>query len=220
MKNLRNINEEIYEESLYLPDKDDLAAPNLVSSNEFLKHISKHPILYIGQETNGWVNYDHDDMDVNVIEKAYDDFYVDGTTSKTTFWKFLKRCTDLNYNEFHNDVVWCNTILLGKRYDKGAPEMNNRLYKLSLQYLLLLYEYFEPRAIITVCGPNNPYYTITKDFLDNIDSNLKDQYPTSTNKLLFDDSNNIFWTYHPMNLCYTNNYEEISNKINQKIKTL
>lgn len=224
MNKLRNFNEEIFEEYMNLENKDKLSCPNLVSSKRFLENIKKHPVLYIGQETNGWVNYDKDfdynNISLDKIEDTYDNFLIDYHTSKSTFWNFLKKCLKEDYSSFHKNIVWCNTLLMGKRFDKGHPEVDYNLYELSIQYLLFLYDYFEPSAIINVSGNSNPYYNITNDFLQIINSNLQNIWPTNTNNVLIDSETNYIWTYHPTKLNYMKKTDEACEKIYKKIKSL
>ena len=90
---LHIFNEKIYEKCNLLKNKDELACPLLVSSNnQYLEKIneSKQKILYIGQETNGWVNYDdNNEFMVNEIEKVYYDFMMKSDYNKP-FWQFIK----------------------------------------------------------------------------------------------------------------------------------
>lgn len=216
MDNLREMNEKIYDKFTSF-NNSDLACPNLVSSQSFNENICKHPIMYVGQETNGWVNYSNDNATLDDIEKRYDEFLMNYGTSKSTFWRFLKNCIKEDYENFYKSVVWCNTLIFGKRYDKGAPKLNDEMINLSLEYLLFLYEYFEPSAVINVSGNCNPYYNITKTFLDKVGSNIKD-YPTSDQYLITDNDKNIMWTYHPLKLSYMKKFDDASELIYKNIK--
>ena len=184
---LREFNEKTYKKYIKLENIEDLACPNLVSSKKFLDNIRKNPILYIGQETNGWVNGNIVDINIDNIEDAYDNFLINHHTSKTIFWRFLKECIKEDYSNFYKNIVWSNTILIGKRYSKGHPIVNEDIKNLSLKNLLFLYEYFEPSAIINVSGNTNPYYDITNDFLKKIGSKLENKWPNKDNHLLIDD---------------------------------
>lgn len=216
MNNLGVMNEKIYNKYKSFND-EDLACPNLVSSKKINDIICKHPIMYIGQETNGWVNYYNDDASLSDIEDAYDNFMIDYCTSKTTFWRFLKKCIEEDYNNFYKSIVWCNTLVMGKKYGKGSPKLTEEMINLSLEYLLFLYEYFEPSYIIDVSGNCNPYYSITKKFLNKIDSKIEN-YPTKENCVVMNDEKNIMWTYHPLKLSYMKKFDEASNIIKENIK--
>ena len=172
--------------------------------------------MYIGQETNGWVNYYNDNASLDDIEKSYDNFMINRCTSKSTFWRFLKNCIKDDYENFYKSIVWCNTLIVGKRYEKGSPNLDDDMKKMSLEYLLFLYEYYKPSAIINVSGNCNPYYDITRAFLDNIGSNIND-YPTKDNYLITDENKNIMWTYHPLKLSYMKKFNDTSNKIYKHI---
>ena len=220
MNELKEFNKYIFDKYKNLRNIDNLSSPNLVSSKIFNEKIEKHPILYIGQETNGWINYDKDinEITLDIIEDTYDFFLIQKHTTKSIFWRFLKNCLNDNYQNFYKNVVWCNTLLCGKRYGKGTPDIDENLKQLSLENLLFIYNFFKPRAIINVSGNSNPYYDINKYFFKEIKSSLLDSYPTDNNPLLIDYEKNIFWAYHPMRLYYTNNFDLVSSKINKQLK--
>ena len=213
---LKSYNEEVFDSYLKLDNKDVLSSPLLVSSKRFLSNIKKHPIMYIGQETNGWVNYNKDNVSLDDIENSYDDFLIDYKTSKTTFWQFIRAIVG-SYDDIASNVIWTNTLIVGNRYSKGSPEFNNKIKNLSLNYLLFLYEYFEPSIVVDVSGNTNPYYKVTKEFLYKIDSNIKDSYPSKDNSIIMDIDNSIVWTYHPIKLRLDNKFDESINKIRKLI---
>ena len=213
---LKSYNQELFDSYLKLDNIKDLSSPLLVSSKRFLGNIKKNPIMYIGQETNGWVNYDKDNVSLDDIENSYDDFLIDYKTSKTAFWQFIKDIVG-SYDEIASNVVWTNTLVVGNRYSKGSPEFNNKIKNLSLNYLLFLYEYFEPSIIINVSGNTSPYYKVTRDFLSIISSNIKDIYPNKNESMVIDTDKSIIWTYHPMRLRLDNNFDENINKIRKLI---
>ena len=219
MNNLRIYNEKVFNEYLSLSNKENLAFPNLVSSKIFLDKVCKNPIMYIGEETNGWINYkDNYESNIDYIEDAYDYFYTVRCTSKTIFWKFLKKVTEVNYDEMYKNIIWCNTIISGKRYDKGAPIVDYKLRNLSIEYLIFLYNFFKPRIIIDVSGNKEVYSVITKEFFKSLNIDLQDKNLDKDNILL--ESNNVFWTYHPNRLLYLSKYSDVSNKILSKVKSI
>ena len=217
MNNLRVFNEKLFKESMILQKQYDLSAPNLVSSKRFLKTIKENPILYIGQETNCWVNDNSDsEITIDTVEDAYDDFVIDYNGVNTVFWQFIKSIID---NEsIANNVVWTNTLLMGKRYEKGTPTLDEKLLDISFDNLVYLYKYFNPQHTIIVAGNRNPYYTVLNRFLKEIDSSLSDKWPTSTEPLISDYKNSIFMTYHPMYLRKSKNYESVLLKIKTNYK--
>lgn len=195
MNELHIFNEKTYEKYKLIRNVDELSCPLLVSSNEnYLNNLNKK-ILYIGQETNGWLNdYENKEYSINEIENTYYDFIYRGTNDKL-FWSFIKNIIG-NDNTLINNIIWNNTLIAGKKVGVGCPNSYPELQKLSLEYLLFLYNYFNPEAVILVNGPNNPYYDVTINFLKQINSNIN-KYPTLDNSLIIDETKNIFWTYHP-----------------------
>ena len=215
MNNLRLLNENIYEQYKNLNNIEELSSPLLVSSKRYLENIKEHPIMYIGQETNEWVNEDDIALhSIDDIENNYDSFLIDYKTSKSIYWQFIKDILSTDYDNLHKDIVWINTLLCGKRYGKGHPIVNEELKKLSLNYLLFLYDYFDSKYVINVSGPNNPYYDITDKFLKEIGISM--DYPSSNNPIIIKD--NYIWTYHPMYLRQSKNEEYVKEKIKELTK--
>lgn len=222
MDKLRKFNEDIYNRSLKIDDVENLSCPNLVSSKKFLEHIRPNPILYLGQETNCWVNDNRKCIvDLEEIENAYDHFMINrGTSTKSPFWQFIKMSTNIKYKDIYKNIVWCNTLLMGKRYSSGTPEVSKELASLSLENLLFLYEYFKPSVIITVTGNRNPYYDITTKFLKEINSSLVGNWPIFNDPLIEDAEKDIYWTFHPRFLRLNKGMQrEVSGRIYKKIKT-
>ena len=220
MSKLKIFNEKIYNKCLNLKNKELLSSPNLVSSKKFLNSIKEKPILYLGQETNCWVNNKVDNPTLDEIENSYDNFLIDnGVNNKSAFWQFIKSATGIDYRDLYKNIVWSNTILVGRRYTSGAPEIDKDLFNLSLENLLFLYDYFKPSAVIFANGNSNSYRNITNKFLTEIGSILYDEYPTNENLLLIDEDKNIFWTFHPRGLKYKKGkLQETTEKIYRKLK--
>lgn len=218
MNKLKNFNQYILDKYNKVSD-GSLSCPLLVSSNiDYLNNL-KRRILYIGQETNCWINYDDGSIKYSRqnIEDTYLKFLKEGARNRD-FWVFIRKVLDIDRNELVNNVIWNNTLIAGKRTSIGYPDNVDDISQLSLEYLLFLYNYFEPEYTIFVNGPNNPYYKITVEFLKQIKSNLINYWPKPSDKLLFDDKNNIFWTYHPAYQKRLNKHNEIINGINNIIK--
>ena len=209
---LKEFNENIYNEYLSLENLESLASPLLVSSKEYLKKVKENPIMYIGQETYGWVNFKGDTIySLDNIEKCYDEFLMKRNTSKTIYWQFIKKILDVDYDKLYENIVWTNTVLIGSRYSKGAPIMNNKLKELSLKNLLFLYEYFKPEYVINVSGIYDPYYDITDAFLKKIGLNIES--PTKENPIVIKDE--YMWSYHPNYLRKSGNEAKVLKKIKE-----
>lgn len=218
MNKLENFNQYILDEYNKVSD-GNLSCPLLVSSNiEYLNNL-KRRILYIGQETNCWINYDDGSIKYSRqhIEDTYFNFLKSGARNRD-FWMFIRRVLDINQDELINNVIWNNTLIAGKRTEIGHPSNVDDISDLSLEYLSFLYTYFEPEYTIFVNGPKNPYYKITIEFLKKVKSNLVEYWPTPSNNLLFDDKNKIFWTYHPAYQKRLNKHNEIISNISNIIK--
>ena len=214
MNQLREFNIELINKYNEIREEQDLAFPLLVSSNQkYLDGLKKGKnILYIGQETNCWGNY-HDKLmepSVDSIEELYYSFLKERCATNRDFWTFIRNCLNINREELSQNIIWSNLFLAGKRTSIGAPNCTEKLADMSIENLCFLYEYLKPNGVVIVGGPCNPYYRLTIDFLTKLKSNLVNSYPTINRPLIFDDANNIFWTYHP-------NYQ---NKKNIKVKVI
>lgn len=211
-------NKQILEEFKILPHLDTFAYPLLVSTNpiylENLK-LQKTRILYIGQETNQWVNYRPNSVFTQeAIEGRYYEFLNEQGPSRREFWQFIRHI--LKKDDVGNNVIWNNTLIAGRKEGLGCPEHYQELEQLSLKNLIFLYQYFKPELTILASGPNNPYYHITNTFLKNLDSSLQEKYPTIKNPLLEDKNHNILWTYHPNFLHRKHIQKDIEEHIHQK----
>ncbi len=212
---LRIYNETIYDKYKSIEGVEDISSPLLVSSKRYLENVKDKPVMYIGQETNGWVNENGFIIhELDEIEKSYDYFLLERHTSGSIYWQFIKDVLNTEYSNLSKEILWINTLLCGKRYGKGHPIVNEELKRLSLNYLLFLYDYFDPKYVINVSGPNNPYYDITDKFLKKIGIYM--DYPNSNNPVIIKD--NYIWTYHPMYLRQSKNEEIVKEKIKELIK--
>lgn len=216
MDDLKALNKYILEQYNKIENCEELSSPLLISSSEAYTKSLERRIMYIGQETNCWFNYNHDDSEVTVeaLEQAYFNFLKQGARNRD-FWKYLKQILEITDNKLINNVVWNNTFIAGKKREMGHPPVTEKLADLSLEYLLFIRTYFNPEHIILVNGPTNPYYEVTIKFLKEIKSNLVDTYPTISDPLLMDSKNNVFWTYHPG----FQNRQHINQEIMEKIKS-
>lgn len=215
MNNLRLLNEDIYEQYKNLNNIEELSSPLLVSSKRFLENIKEHPIMYIGQETNGWVNEDDIALHpIDDIENNYDSFLIDYKTSKSIYWQFIKDILSTDYDNLHKDIVWINTLICGNRFDIGHPILDNKFKNLSLKYLLEIYDYFKPSYIINVSGNDYPYFELTNSFLKEIGINM--DYPKYYNPVVCQE--NYIWSYHPKYLRMSKNEDVVKEKIKELIK--
>lgn len=214
MKELRQYNLELLNQFKNLEHRDEFSFPLLVSSNtEYLEKLKteKNRILYIGQETNGWVNYNPDKkLDVDTIEDRYLEFIEAGCNNKE-FWRFIKQI--MRSDNVSDNVIWTNSFIAGSKDSKGAPIHKEEINEMSINNLIYLYQYFKPTMTLIVSGPNNPYYSVVNEFLKSIDSSLTQQYPRSENILVGDETNNIYWTYHPNYLQRKGQLKEVSSML-------
>lgn len=203
---LKEYNKVLIEKYKKLENILELSAPLLVSTDTtYLNNIknSNNKILYIGQETNGWFD---NNINQELLEKTY--LEVLNRKNNRDFWRFLYNFSIDNCK----NVIWSNTLIAGKRYGIGHPNITDKLQDLSLKNLLFLYEYFKPDITLFVSGPNNPYYEIVKSFLTEINAKI-DNYPTISNPLIFDKEKDIFWTYHPNYLNRSHLKQKVLNTI-------
>lgn len=195
---IHEYNQNIFDFYNNLSHKDEMAKPLLVSPD----WIDNKKILYIGQETNGWCNQNS----VNELEKYYYNF-MKNNHYYTNFWSFIKGFTSLD------NVVWNNTLICGKRDSSGLTPYYQDIEKISLEYLLFLYEKVKPEKTIIVAGPNNPYYEIINTFNKKIGSSIVNKYPTSRQPIVADDNNGIYYSYHPRHLCLSKMTDSVRNSI-------
>lgn len=202
MLSLREENLKLLEQYYLLKHKDTFSLPVLVSSNgKYLEKIANAPkrILYIGQETNGWINDYNDASNISCaeIEEVYFDMLLKNGPSRRDFWTFIQNILQVETKEIGENIIWSNSLIAGKKYKVGPPEHAQELYDISVQNLLFLYQYFKPDLTIFCSGPNLPYYQVNTDFLKRINSSLAEQYPQKNTPLLVDKQKQILWTYHP-----------------------
>lgn len=219
MNELREYNKYVLKRCYSFIQEQDLATPLLVSSDEnYLKGL-KRKVLYIGQETNGWLNYSDKNFMPNVdeTEQGYYNFLNKKCANNKDFWRFIRECLSISKEELSNNVIWNNTIITSKRVGTGHPLMNDEIKEISIDYLAYLYNYFNPEYTIFVNGPHNPYYEMTKELLTRFDSDLVGNWPTKSNPVLIDDNKGIIWTYHPNYLNKSHLKNEVIEKIKKKV---
>ena len=219
MNKLTEHNKEVLENYKKLIEDEhiDLSSPLLVSSdNEYLSSL-KRKIMYIGQETNGWVNYKKglSEITSKKLEEEYYNF-LKNKTYKSPFWKFIKE--SLEQEEVASSIIWSNIFICGNKIGYGKPARHEKLLDMSKENLIFLNDFFNPEYTLFVCGPTSPYYVVVDSFLEYKDSSLLGRYPSKSSPVIYDDKNNIIWTYHPGYLRRKNLYEETKEKIKILIK--
>lgn len=208
MDRLRDLNNYVLEQYMHLPNREEFSIPLLINSDSLYIDNLKRRILYVGQETNCWMNYDNPTTipSIEEIEEKYYQFLESGACNKD-YWKFIKNVLNIGDKDLVNNVIWNNMFIAGKRTSIGHPN-NKELEKLSVEYLLEITKLFNPEYTILVSGPREPYYSMTYCYLKELRSKLIDSYPSKENPMVYDE--NIIWTYHP-------NYQ---NRIHQKQKII
>lgn len=215
MKNLKIYNSEVLTGIRDITFAKPTSAPLLVSSNEqyvSLIRSAEDSILYIGQETNTWLDQKATQEE---IENAYYEFLTQKNGTNRPFWKFIKEIIGRD-TELGNQIIWANALLVGQQDKKGAIEDTDKIIEFSVSYLEYLYHYFHPQKVIIVCGANNPYYQVIHEFLKRINYS-EFPYPTKEEPLVHDKDNHIFWSYHPRHLNMTHQLQKDSYIIQSNI---
>lgn len=220
MLSLRESNLNLLEQYKLLKHHDSFSLPILVSSNkEYLEKLEKAPVrvLYVGQETNCWINYHNDDVNsCEEIEQVYFNKLLRTGTSKRDFWTFIRNILQVEHQKIGENIIWSNSLIAGKRREIGAPTYADELHDISVENLLFLYQYFNPDLTVLASGPKNPYYQVNTDFLTGIGSSLAGSYPKKQSPIVCDNDKKILWTYHPAYLHRIGIKEELEKKIHSQ----
>ena len=208
--NLRIHNEKVFNEYMKL-NYTKMSCPLLVSTKKDYLENLQDPILYIGQETYTWLNYEDNFIyNTDNIEEGYYNFFKETPFNMNVFWDFFKECTNLEKGEFIKRIIWSNCYICGKKNDKGLTEYHNEIKNLSIDYLIHLYEELNPKLTIFACGNKEEYYSIVKAFVKKIkDSDI--QKLNKQNEII--QVEDILYTYHPNNLRFSKNQKQIKKKI-------
>lgn len=218
MNKLNELNKYIYEEYKKLSNREELSLPLFISSdNNYIDNLDRR-VLYIGQETNSWMNYYDKDYlpSIDIIENKYLEFLESGARNRN-FWLFIRNVLNISKEELKYNVIWNNTFITGKRLGIGHPNDNKTLEDLSLEYLLEITKIFDPEHIILVCGPTNPYYRIITKYLKEINSKLTYNYPKPNDLVISDEK--VIWTYHPAYQNRIHKSEEVLTKVKSLVNT-
>lgn len=181
--------------------REDLSYPLLVSPTLLNKD---GKILYVGQETNTWGKEYEDPEIVGKLESLYERFLRSGATNRP-FWKFLK---PILTSELHEQVIWSNLLLCGKKETLGTPELPQELITLSIDYLYHLYKESNPSLVLIASSSRTPYNAIVEEFLQKIDIFHLDR-PTAQQPYSVDKDEKVLWTYHPKYLYMSKNCAKV-----------
>ena len=184
--------------------------PLLVSPNSLNE---KGKILYIGQETNTWGRNMKFSNPIIELENMYDLFMKQGATNRP-FWKFIKEIIE---NNIDSSIVWANLLLCGKKDGYGTPCLSDEFKKLSSDYLLQLYYATAPSHVIIASSACGIYGEMVQEFLSKIHVSMYSSLNSSCS-ILVDDTNHIFWTYHPKYLSLTKNTHYVQQLCKEKIR--
>lgn len=212
MINIRNYNLSLIEKMAMLEHGYSFSCPLLVSSDpKYLDNVidNDKSIMYIGQETNTWINSKKDEIGIDEIEYWYYRFMVEEKGNNKEFWRFIKEINNCDMEH----LIWSNALVAGSKKEKGTPNYVDEIKELSVSNLTYLYEYFKPNITLIVAGPRNPYYEVINEFLSNINSSIE-KYPSGGNLVISDNDKNIHWTYHPN---YLQRIHEFNN-VNKMLK--
>lgn len=199
MNKIESFNEYAFNKLKGMENMEDIANPLLVSPK------CNGNIMYIGQETNGWYgSIAKTDYSCEFLTYNYEN-YLNGKVRKTPFWNFIK---DIYGEEFYKDVVWTNSLIVGKACGKGVPTDYERFIDLSVENLLTIYEYFGIDKIICTGGPYNPYKKICKMFFDEIGKNI-DMSLNVKDGVIYSDDQKVLYTYHPQYLKQAKIYNKV-----------
>lgn len=215
MTHLKIYNSQVLEQIDKISFAKPTSSPLLVSSNEqyvSLIKAAEDSILYIGQETNTWL---YQGANQEEIENMYYKFLTIHNGTNRPFWKFIKEIIG-DGADVGRRIIWANALLVGNVDKKGAIEDTDQILEISISYLEFLYHYFKPEKVIIVCGARNPYYQVIHEFLNRIGFSDM-QYPTIKQPLIHDDTNHIFWSYHPRQLNMQHKFKEISTFIQSNL---
>src|SRR5574344_267848 len=149
MNNIRTYNLELLAKVNELQHSSLFSCPLLVSSKEeYINNVKENSnsIMYIGQETNTWLNSSKDNIALDYIEYWYYRFLVEEKGNNKEFWRYIKKIND----EDMDHVIWTNALVLGSRKEKGTPTHYNEIKELSINNLIYLYEYFKPNMTLIV----------------------------------------------------------------------
>jgi hypothetical protein len=132
---------------------EDLDGPLLMKcwEEEYLR--SKHKILFLGQESNGWLGYATDDVDACM--NRYEGFQLSKNGTRTVFWQYVYWVNALlnPQQKEGNNFLWSNvskfSTLNGKQLDWG-------LYKdivTDFNCLSAEIQIVEPDVFLSFSGP-------------------------------------------------------------------
>lgn len=141
-----------------MDENDDCDGPFVMAepSSDFSR--SRHRLLVVGQETNGWIGYvcggSESDLDHNLDTYRQFNF---GEKYSNIFFRYT--------NELAEDLVgsnlwmWSNLFKFGKASGKGAPSA--KINELELEHFDVLREeirLINPTCVVFMTGPNYDHF--------------------------------------------------------------
>lgn len=181
----------------------------LTSTKKYIENYKESSILYIGQETNGWVNNNIPNPTIEDIEDYYEQDVLIQKGGAGGYWKLMHQ-EALKQQK----IIRSNMLLMGRKLGKGKSYVNEDLQKIYLEYFEFIYKYLSPKKIVISGCVEKPYYDIAKEMLKIIKSeiNLEELRKKSTN-LLSDNKKDIHCTYHGQYLLQKKELDEVYKKI-------
>jgi hypothetical protein len=126
----------------------DLEGPYLVSPNTAYAAVNQK-VVFVGQQTNGWVTTD---CDVSEQMKSYAAFNLGAAYYSSPFWNVIRKIEERLTGE-----QYCSVALNLNRWDQGGgtPSPHNLLILAELDFLLLEeLRLLSPDVVIFLAGPS------------------------------------------------------------------
>jgi hypothetical protein len=169
----------------------DMAGPFLMSPNEKYP-LQSHPLLIVGQETNGW---DHYIDDLSKQMKVYENFNVGIKYYSSPFWNVTRKVEKALGNEPHS-CAWTNI----SKFDVDGGRANGQVETAiaTLDNLLLAeIEIIKPDVCIFFTGPSFDW-RIKNIFPDVEFKNIPEYSPRQLSQLQHPNLPILtFRSYHP-----------------------
>jgi hypothetical protein len=157
-QNLRNLYlshlDELRNFSISLDDNDDCDGPFLMNEPSLEFKQSKHKLLIVGQETNGWLGGFSGDSEADLDHNrhVYEQFNF-GENYRNLFFPYAR--TIATRLTGHNVWMWSNLFKFGKASGRGYP--SDKINELELNYFNVFREeirILNPTCVVFMTGPN------------------------------------------------------------------
>lgn len=151
VSNLKEIAENIGDE-----DTADYEGPLLMKCFEENYSKAKVRILFVGQETNGWMGFNRIKTNKQVDEylEKYVEFSFSHSRIRSTFWQTVHLINNEINQGDEKSLMWTNILKFG-RSGKGRPDKN--VQELELKYFNILEEeikILQSDCILFLSGPS------------------------------------------------------------------